>query len=70
MTSKTVGVVGGPLPGRAARPVRHGVLLEQCLGFVLAHCIGEAVVELLEGERDRAVAVGRVLERNGCRAER
>src|SRR5215217_7922283 len=49
------------LPQRLAGG-RHRELLIQLLGLLLADGVGEAVAELLEGERHRPVTVGRVAQ--------
>jgi hypothetical protein len=51
----------GRLEQRFAR-TGHGELLIQVLGLVLVDGIGEAVAELLIGQRHRPIAVGRVVE--------
>ena len=47
----------------------HRVGLVQLLRFVLADGVGERIAELLVGERDGAVPVGRIREHRGRRAK-
>lgn len=64
-----VQVGGGGLEERRAGG-RHGEGLVELVGLLLAHGIREAEAELLVGERDRPVAVSRVLEHRKRRLQR
>src|SRR5437588_3859302 len=67
--SPGVEVFGGRLKERCAGG-RYGEGLVELLRLIFADDVGKGVAKLLVGQRDRAVAVGRIAKHRRCRLQR